>query len=163
MDYGPSGRRHKAARPPEARRPDGRPEARRPDTKGGTSGGGRIPPTRFTPKGMDVPDDYPPLPDGSKVPFTPATAPVPTRGDMTRVLHKHRAGATVPGKTHFPRGWSDQDIEDAIELTIRRPSRDVRRNRDKLTFERMVDGVLVRVRIRTDGSPRFWTGYPVGQ
>lgn len=157
-------RTQKSKRPPEARRPDGRPDARRPEPKGGSSGGGRIPPTRFMPKGMDVPDDYPPLPDGSMVPFTPATAPMPKRGDMTRVLHKHRAGATVPDKTHFPRDWSDRDIENAIELTIRRPSRDVLSKGDKLQFERIVDGVLVRVLIRVDLSPpRFWSAYAAKQ
>ncbi|WP_423201244.1 EndoU domain-containing protein [Gordonia sihwensis] len=109
---------------------------------------------------MDVPEEYPPLGDGSSIPFTPRNAPMPTVGDMRRVLHKHRHGSTVPKKSHFPRSWSDQDIEDALELTVRTPDR-VTRCGDKLQFTREVDGVEVRVMIRTDPpGPRFWSGYP---
>lgn len=90
---------------------------------------------------------------------------MPTRGDMRRVVHKHGARGTVAGKTRFPRDWSDQDIEDAIELTIRRPSRDVEPFGDQLRFERVVDGVLVRVHVRTHPqsgeAPTFWSAYPV--
>ena len=137
------------------------PEARRPEPQGGLGGGGSIPPNRFLPGGMDIPEEYPPLPDGSRVPFSPREAPLPTRGDLRRVLRKHRHDSKVSNKTRFPVSWSDADVEAAIELTIRAPDAGmVDRLGDKIVFERIVDGVLVRVYVRDDLiPPRFWSAF----
>lgn len=126
-----------------------------------SGGGGRVPPPPRGPFGVDLPDEYPLLPDGTAIPFTPATAPMPSDEDMRRVLDKHRSGATVPKKTHFPANWTDDDIAEALELTIRAPH-EVIRGGDKLQFTRTVDVAIVRALIRTDlPGPRFWSGYPV--
>lgn len=135
-----------------------------PATAGGGGGGddgGRIPPNRFASGGMDLPDEYPELPDGSKVPFTPADRPTPTTKDRDRVLDKHRHGADQPNKTMFPADWSDDDIMAAVDLTTADPAAGLHRAGDKLIFERVVDGELVRVQIRLDlDPPVFWNAYP---
>lgn len=138
------------------------PEARRPETQSGSGGGGSIPPNRFLPGGMDIPDEYPPLPDGSRVPFSPREIPRITRGDMRRVLRKHRFGTSVPNKSLFPKRWSDAEIELAIEMVMRNPEpATLKRSGDKINFERVVDGVRVRVLVRVDlEPPRFWSAYP---
>lgn len=110
---------------------------------------------------MDVPDEYPPLPDGLLVPFTPATRPRPTDNDRERVLRKHRHGANDGNRTMFPDRWSDDDIMAAVDLTTALPDAgSLERFGDQIRFERVVDGELVRVHVRTDGIVRFWSAYP---
>lgn len=111
---------------------------------------------------MDVPDEYPLLPDGSRVPFTPATRPRPTDADRERVLRKHRYRAVgYPGKTWFRSDWPDDDVMAAIDLATASPTGAIVRFGDMLRFERVVDGELVRVHIRTDQvAPSFWSAYP---
>lgn len=132
---------------------------------GATGCGSRIPPNRFVPGGMDVPREYPELPDGSKMPFSPHAPPRVTRGDVRRVLRKHGHGSRVPGKSKFPKSWSVTDIQAAIELTMCSPDHPVEKFGEQLRFERVVDGVLMRVHIRTypraGGESRFWSAYPV--
>lgn len=117
----------------------------------------------MTPGGVvDVPDEYPPLPDGSTVPFTPTTRPRPDDAHRERVLNKHRHGAVgYPGKTWFPKHWSDEDIMAAVDLATADPTAALLRLGDKIQFERIVDGELVRVHIRTDIAAQiFWNAYP---
>lgn len=168
MDNASTGRNGRAGKLRDSERPRGRAdrsrpkEARRPQTAGGTGGGGKIPPTRFTPRGMDTPDEYPDAVNGPPVPFAPREAPMPSRADMTRVLRKHRHRSSVQGKTYFPRSWTDDDIEAAIELAIRAPGTPPIWLGEQIRFERVIDGVLVRVHIRTypDGTVSFWSAYP---
>ena len=105
--------------------------------------------------------EYPDLPDGSKVPFTPAGRQRPTAEDVERALSKHAPGAVVPKKSRFPEGWTDSgDIVAAIDLTTADPDTVVRRG-DKITFDRDIEGELVRVHVRVDGpDPIFRTAFP---
>lgn len=84
---------------------------------------------------------------------------------MRRVLRKHRHNAKAASKTRFPGSWTDADIENAIELTLRDPDPETfKRFGDKINFERDVDGVRVRAYVRDDGgSPVFWSAYPPAQ
>lgn len=138
-------------------------DARPPETAGGGSGTGRVPPNRFTPKGMDAPDEYPPMDYHGRVrlvPFAPKDRPQPTAEDIERVLSKHRHGAGVPNKSEFPADWSDDDIVAAIDLTMAAPDT-LAPGGDKIVFERTIDGVLVRVTVRVDlDPPAFWSAYP---
>ena len=111
--------------------------------------------------GMDVPGACFPLPDGSSTRLGQIGRPKLTAEERERVLGKHRHGANVADKSEFPERWTDSDIIAAIELTLAEPENSGISG-DKATFERFVDGVLVRARIRIDGRhPRFWTAYPV--
>lgn len=61
----------------------------------------------------------------------------------------------------FPATWSDDDIMAAIDLATADPSAGLLRLGDKIQFERVVDGELVRVHIRVDqATPLFWNAYP---
>ena len=135
-------------------------DSRAPETQTGGAGNGKKPPGRFDLAEMDFPEEYPPLPDGWRVPFAPRDRPRPSDEDRARVLAKHRRGANAPMKTMFPEGWSDDDIMTAIDMAGADPAV-VSRSGDKLTFDREVGGELVRVHIRLDQDPPiFWTAYP---
>ena len=67
-----------------------------------------------------------------------------------------------PSKSKFPRDWDEDRIVSAVELTLAEPDRKPVRLGDKIRFERIVDGQLVRVQVRVDKDPpEIWNAYPV--
>ncbi|MGH3997481.1 MAG: hypothetical protein ACRDTJ_08465 [Pseudonocardiaceae bacterium] len=133
------------------------------DVASGTRSGGQPPnnpPSPDAPAGPDEPDEYPPLPDGRRLPFKPSRRPVGTNADWERILGKHRHGANIPNKTMFPEDWADNDIKAATDATLAAPDT-IRWRGDKVTFDRSVQGTAVRVQVRVDSSPPIlWTAYP---
>lgn len=109
-----------------------------------------------------VNDAYPPMASGERVPFKPSDRPRGTAAGWERILSKHRHTSSAHGKSSFPADWSDDDIKFGIDATLAAPDPNgIRRSGDKITFEREVSGVLIRVHVRVDVTPPIlWTAYP---
>ena len=69
----------------------------------------------------------------------------------------HRPGLGKADKSEFPIGWDDERIIDTVMQTARQPEAGMLNNGRYVTFTR-VDGVLVKVVVRPDGS--VVTGFP---
>lgn len=88
---------------------------------------------------------------------------------LTKVTHvlrgdrdggAHAPGTGVPGKSEFPRGWSDQEIIAAALDVARNPDTVTRgRTGDRWVAVRVRNGVRIRVVIEDDGL--IWTAYPL--
>ena len=72
----------------------------------------------------------------------------------------HRPGRGIPGKSEFPRGWSDDRIVAAIEDVANDPASARRLEADGRTVVTgRRDGVAIRVVVERDGRS-IVTGYP---
>ncbi|MBW3639432.1 MAG: EndoU domain-containing protein [Actinobacteria bacterium] len=69
----------------------------------------------------------------------------------------HRPGLGKPGKSEFPPGWDDERIIKTVMQTARQPEEGKLDRGRYVTFTR-VDGVLVKVVVKPDGS--VVTGFP---
>lgn len=73
----------------------------------------------------------------------------------------HRFGTGRPGKTEFPKLWTDSKAAAAIRETLANPEVTIHRG-DRTDHLREVDGVIVRVSTYfTNGTRKFRTAYPV--
>ena len=70
----------------------------------------------------------------------------------------HRPGTGKPNKSEFPIGWDDERIIKTVMQTARQPEEGKLNNGSYATFAR-VDGVLVKVIVKPDGS--VVTGFPL--
>jgi hypothetical protein len=81
---------------------------------------------------------------------------------LQHILANHRPGSGMSGKTEFPRGWSDEDIRQAIENVAEDPSSArVMVDRDRQLIYGPQTGVRIRVIIGRDGRTVV-SAYPVG-
>ena len=73
----------------------------------------------------------------------------------------HRYGLGREGKTEFPESWDLARVEHAIHLTISHPQA-VRFKSPFIYCDRVVSSVLLRVRLKNQGSSLFIeTAYPI--
>jgi hypothetical protein len=74
-----------------------------------------------------------------------------------------RPGTGIPGKTEFPRGWSDAKIIREIESVANDPiARRITRPDGRIVAEARRDGVDIRVIIAADGHS-IVTGHPTNR
>lgn len=67
-----------------------------------------------------------------------------------------------PWKSKFPSDWNAVRILVAVDLALAEPDSAPVRLGDKIRFERLIDGQLVRVQVRVDlDPPQIWNAYPV--
>lgn len=104
--------------------------------------------------------------DGTSVPFRPLERPHISAWMSAHILERHQATSESerewPRKSKFPAGWSTVQIIAAVDLALADPDRPPTRLGDKIRFERVVDGQLVRVQVRDDMEPpEIWNAYPV--
>jgi Bacterial EndoU nuclease len=75
----------------------------------------------------------------------------------------HRAGTAIPGKTEFPRSWSDDKVIAEIESIANDPtSRRSLQPNGRMRVEGMREGIMIRVIINTDGTS-IWTAHPTNR
>lgn len=73
----------------------------------------------------------------------------------------HRPGRSIPGKSEFPPGWSDDQIIDAILEVARDIGSDLKPGHGgRWVIEGARNGVRIRVIVECDGS--IVTGFPIG-
>lgn len=104
--------------------------------------------------------------DGTSVPFRPSERPQISAWMRAHILERHQATSESerewPKKSKFPVEWSADQIIAAVELALADPDRSPMRLGDKIRFERVIDGQLVRVQVRGDKEPpEIWNAYPV--
>lgn len=85
---------------------------------------------------------------------------------LEHIVERHadspRSVADWPLKSKFPGSWQIDQIATAVDLTLADPDRPPIRLGDKIRFERLVDGQLLRVQVRVDlDPPAIWNAYPV--
>lgn len=110
--------------------------------------------------------NYPTMADGTKVPFRPSERPRISPWMRAHILDRHQAAPEDrpewPTKSKFPAEWNADRILEAVDLTLADPGRPPARYGDKIRFERVVDGHVVRVQVRVDMEPpEIWNAYPV--
>ncbi|WP_205325233.1 EndoU domain-containing protein [Glycomyces sp. YM15] len=71
----------------------------------------------------------------------------------------HLSGTGVPGKTEFPEGWEMDDVKDAFQEVAGNPTDAWPTSSGNYFAEGVVDGVLVNVVVRPDGS--IEAGWPI--
>jgi hypothetical protein len=70
----------------------------------------------------------------------------------------HRHGTGKPGKTEFPKDWSDQTIISFVEDVCRRPDEVSWKDSKRWRVKGERDGVNINAVILPDG--RIWTAWP---
>lgn len=151
MDYMPGGRRYKGDDAVPTPDPAG------PKDPNGPGGGSRT--------GFGDPAEFPPLPDGSRVPFTPADVPALEDGDYAHFAGTdgsgqggHIAGFGREGKSEFPQ-WvqSLEDLQRVQDAVLANPARVQRGEFGRYEVRGLVDEggtqMVVHVVLELDGTP----------
>lgn len=132
---------------------------RAPADSGQQGAGGGRPPDRPAPPGAvpDAPD--PARPDSPDRPISPDRERHILDGDGPgRPGGGHRAGTGKPGKTEFPKDWSDQTILSAVAGVAREPDTARMQPNGRLLSSGERDGVRVHVVSLRDGQ--IWAAWP---
>ena len=87
-----------------------------------------------------------------------------SEADINHIIERHSALSQYPGKTKFPKSWSDVDIINAVEKTLDKPDKLVYPipPNDRYQIESDFDGITVRVSyFYENGKAVFHSAYPL--